>query len=149
MAVEQKDKPKTISIKEFKMWLQGVEEMQAEGWVPDARQWERIRAKIDQIEDAVVPAYTGYRAAPVEASELPPGTNLVFQPLNTAPPGPGGGAAIPLPSALNTAGPTPRAPRVATTPAGLPVTMASGTPTPVKTPDVDTSNGKPYNSQFT
>lgn len=44
---------KGITIKEFKMWLEGVEEMQPEGWTPDARQWKRIREKLETIEEAV------------------------------------------------------------------------------------------------
>ena len=43
---EEKD-PSLITVKEFKMWLQGVEEMQPDGWSPDQRQWAKIRAKID------------------------------------------------------------------------------------------------------
>jgi hypothetical protein len=44
-----------ITIKEFRMWLEGVEEMQDEGWVPDPKQWARIRSKINSIEDAPLP----------------------------------------------------------------------------------------------
>jgi hypothetical protein len=42
---------KKITVKEFTMWLQGVEEMQDEGWIPTATQWKRIRDKIDLIDD--------------------------------------------------------------------------------------------------
>lgn len=38
-----------LTITEFKYWLEGVEEMQSEGWTPDQRQWKRIREKIDAI----------------------------------------------------------------------------------------------------
>ena len=48
----------SITIKEFRMWLEGVEEMQEEGWVPDAKQWARIRTKINSIEDAPLPKRT-------------------------------------------------------------------------------------------
>lgn len=40
-----------ITVKEFKMWLQGVEEMQDEAWTPDTRQWNKIREKINQIDE--------------------------------------------------------------------------------------------------
>ena len=43
----------TITIKEFRMWLQGVEEMQDAAWVPSPTQWQRIREKIDTIRDEV------------------------------------------------------------------------------------------------
>ena len=41
----------TITIKEFRMWLEGVEEMQDDSWVPDSKQWARIRSKINSVED--------------------------------------------------------------------------------------------------
>lgn len=144
---------KTISVKEFRMWIQGVEEMQDDGWVPDARQWKLIRAKIDQIDEEqdqrFVPTIrSGPRTpGPDELASIP-GANLVFQPMNTAPPSaPGIGAPVPQPSGLYVPVAPPQPPRMATTANGLPVSMASGNPkVPVKTPD-DTS-GKPYNSQF-
>lgn len=40
---------KKISINEFKMWLEGVEEMQEEGWVPNPTQWKRIREKLNSV----------------------------------------------------------------------------------------------------
>lgn len=40
-----------ITIREFKMWLAGVEEMQPANWVPDDRQWAIIRNKLDTIQD--------------------------------------------------------------------------------------------------
>lgn len=113
MAVE---KAKSITIKEFKMWLQGVEEMQDTGWTPNATQWQRIRDKISQIaEEQVVVGSTGpvlYRGAD---SMIPrPGPSV--QPAH--------------PSALE----MPEQPRSA---AGVPVATGSGTA--VKTPDIDTS----------
>ena len=42
---DEKD-PSLITVKEFKMWLQGVEEMQMDDWSPDQRLWAKIRAKI-------------------------------------------------------------------------------------------------------
>jgi len=39
------------TLKEFQAWLQGVEELQPEGWSPDADQWKLIRAKIDGIKE--------------------------------------------------------------------------------------------------
>lgn len=42
---------KTISVREFRMWLQGVEEMQDDGWTPSPQQWKRIREKVDNIAD--------------------------------------------------------------------------------------------------
>lgn len=123
MAVE---KAKSITIKEFKMWLQGVEEMQEEGWTPSTSQWKRIRDKIDQVsEDQVVVGSTGpvlYRGA----------DNMI--------PRPGPSVVVPAhPSALEVA-PQPRGPV-----GGAPVATEPGTA--VKTPNIDTSRAK-YQTPF-
>ena len=41
----------TLSLRDFRSWLSGVEEMQDDGWSPSAEQWRRIRVKIDMIKD--------------------------------------------------------------------------------------------------
>ncbi len=46
MAKRRKQKQ---TLKEFQAWLQGVEELQPEGWSPDNTQWKLIRDKIDGI----------------------------------------------------------------------------------------------------
>lgn len=48
-----------LTITEFKYWLEGVEEMQPEGWTPDQRQWKRIREKIESIveQDRLMSGY--------------------------------------------------------------------------------------------
>lgn len=56
-APEPEEQPTTtITIEMFRMWLQGVEEMQKSGWHPTAAQWKTIREKIEQIADAPTPA---------------------------------------------------------------------------------------------
>lgn len=140
---------KKLSVKEFKMWLQGVEEMQEENWTPDARQWSRIREKIDQIADA--PAanenYVAYRAVPAGGNAAFPPT--VFPPLDGTPPvSPGAGAPVPQPSALNSTPTLPQPPRTAVTPSGMPVALSNNPSKPAKMPDIDTSNGKPYTTPF-
>jgi len=42
-------KTKIITLAEFRAWLEGVEELQPKGWVPDATQWKLIRNKIKCI----------------------------------------------------------------------------------------------------
>ncbi len=169
MANEKEKEPnqkKSISLIEFKMWLEGVEEMQENGWTPDARQWLRIRSKIDAIENEPVrpPArLAGHPGHTVNPGGFPPGFAETFAPLNGAPPS---SAGIPMPSALNNAAPVPTGSpeHVVTTPSGMPVTIQGGQPvapvapvaplTPVapgppsKTPDIDTSHGKAYQSNF-
>lgn len=55
MSAPRKTKRKTqeasISISEFKQWLSGVEDMQEPGWVPDAAQWSKIRAKVELLAE--------------------------------------------------------------------------------------------------
>ena len=57
-----------ITVKEFRMWLQGVEEMQDSAWVPNPTQWARIREKINTIEETEpTPVHA---AAPVQYHRL-------------------------------------------------------------------------------
>ena len=127
---DEKD-PSLITVKEFKMWLQGVEEMQPDGWSPDQRQWAKIRAKIDIITEAEsiepVPAkYATPYIAPRFGPDVAP-SNAGTQPV-TAPV---------MPRAL------------LVQPAQLAGPFANGDgQTPVKTPNIDTGVGKPYESSF-
>lgn len=41
----------SVSLRDFRSWLAGVEEMQDTDWHPTAEQWRRIRAKIDLIKE--------------------------------------------------------------------------------------------------
>ncbi len=120
---------KIITVKEFKMWLEGVEEMQEENWTPDARQWTRIREKINNI--AEVDGGPTYSLPP-----RPQAVREVEQPVYNQP----ALRAIP-------AGPSMMPPRmVAPSQLRGPIATGSGQ-TPVKTPDVDTQS-KPYESSF-
>lgn len=134
-------KQKSISINDFKMWLEGVEEMQPEDWVPNEHQWKLIRAKLALVD--------GAPKAP-QVATMPPNMAMVFPPLDTSPPAPpGAGSAVPVPSNLNVVTAPRPASRPATTPAGLPVMLATGqTDAPVKTPNIDTSGGKGYGTPF-
>ncbi len=40
-----------ISLREFKAWMDGVEDVQEDDWVPSKAQWDKIREKISLIED--------------------------------------------------------------------------------------------------
>lgn len=48
MATKRKKKQ---TLKEFKAWLQGVEELQPASWSPNKEQWELIRDKINSIAE--------------------------------------------------------------------------------------------------
>lgn len=54
----RKGQEANITVAEFKQWLSGVEDMQEDGWVPDAGQWAKIRAKVDLISDEDEPIAT-------------------------------------------------------------------------------------------
>lgn len=113
-----------ISVKEFKMWLQGVEEMQTEDWIPDARQWVKIREKIDQIADMQT-----------TQTAIPDNQTRVARPLynNDSP--------VEIPPQFTI--PIPQMP-----PTGLSgVPLATSESMKVTTPNIDTSNGQ-YKSQF-
>lgn len=118
---------KQITVREFRMWLQGVEEMQDEGWVPSNAQWAKIRQKIDSISDT-------------QAQEPPPirmaSPGFLPAPAPVATPT---GPVIPAgPSSLGGGRP----------PAASPLTsglLAQQGKT--KTPDIDTSSGT-YESGF-
>lgn len=80
------------------MWLEGVEEMQPEGWSPDKRQWDRIREKINQLEaPAAAPQYSQPQFSPQqyqyrEEPQLDPNRQVQFAggglPRAAAPPAP-------------------------------------------------------------
>lgn len=50
MAVAKNRKTK-ISLKEFRAWLDGVEDVQPDDWAPNKEQWTKIRQQIDRIDD--------------------------------------------------------------------------------------------------
>ena len=123
MAKEQKP----VSVSQLKTFIEAVEfAADAEDWVPSKRQWERIRDMIERLEE-VAPAAPSLvpQAAPV-MMQLP-----VPQMASTFVPGPGG---LQMPSAPNIS--------------QLPGPFGSGGPAPVRTPDVDTSGGRTYQSTF-
>lgn len=122
---------KTLTIKEFKMWLEGVEEMQPDGWVPSETQWKRIREKINMIDESQPAVIESYR--PPVGQSIPRGPDVQAPAFSGMPPGfPPEFSTLPRPS-----GPPPTGP------------FATDGGTPVKTPNVDTSNGKGYTSTFT
>lgn len=121
---------KNISVKEFKMWLEGVEEMQEEGWTPNSTQWVRIRDKIRIIEETTggfVQPQFGPRQQPVGQPPAPAPMPVMQAPHQFAPAGM---------TSLTPPEPAGRSPLT-----GGPTTI------PIKTPDIDTSNGG-YRSSF-
>ena len=58
-------------MEQFKAWLEGVEEMQEEGWHPTASQWQTIRAKFDLIAEPKPPAPAPVAAGPMPVAPAP------------------------------------------------------------------------------
>ncbi len=109
------------TLKEFKAWLQGVEELQPEGWGPNAEQWTLIRNKIDGItEEKKVVEKVVSTAQPTAARNYQQNQNTHM--LAPAPP----------------VGGIPPAP-VDMTPAARQMLNPAGEA--AKTPNIDTSDG--------
>jgi hypothetical protein len=123
---------KKITVKEFKMWLEGVEEMQTEDWIPDARQWARIREKIACISEGETPVQQPSPAHAGMGGSVQSGQVFQTPQLPARPAGPSMMPAAPRPTNLQLQGPfaNPESPQM-----------------PVRTPNIDTQ-GKPYESSF-
>lgn len=125
---KKEDKVTLITLDQFRAWLEGVEEMQEDGWTPDVRQWTKIREKIDMIRSQPAPA----QPAPFVPH---PAANVPVQ------------QTVPPPSAFDqvTTQPAPRAP-IQLNP-DAPIANDPTGKVPVKAPDIDTSDGN-YKSSF-
>lgn len=121
-----------MSLRDFKQWLAGVEEMQGAEWVPSMEQWKKIREKIDSITEVEVKHTIPQVSYPAPAPPMP------YTPAPQYPQSSG----LDIPQ-----GPIhrPMMPAVQ-----LPTTMVMSTDGTGKavTPNIDTSNGQ-YNSAFT
>jgi hypothetical protein len=118
-------KPKTQTLGEFRSWLEGVEEMQAENWAPDLTQWRRIREKIDNI----VEAPRSFKSGAAGASDTDEQPARVIRPSG---PSAFSGATMPQPIA-------------ATPPPFMNTSDVAGAR--ISTPNVDTSK-QPYSSSL-
>ena len=47
----------SLSIKEFKAWMKGVEDMHGENWSPNKAQWKKIREKLELLDEEIIPQY--------------------------------------------------------------------------------------------
>lgn len=126
MATKPRKRRQKQTLKEFRAWLQGVEELQADNWAPNREQWQLIRAKIDgiveekQIVEKIVQPATPVQPA-MPAAVPPQGMTSMI-----TPPPPTGG----FPPA-----------DVEMTPAARAMLDPSINGGKVKTPDMDTSDG--------
>ena len=132
-AKRQKRKNKEeITLRDFRQWLSGVEDMQGTDWIPDSKQWNIIRDKINTItddvagneQDVVIPSGPVPRPPFIPPNGAPNSFDLTpqLQPSGVPP--------APLSQKANS-------------------TMASSDQPgiPTTTPDIDTTSGT-YNSGF-
>ena len=115
---------KTMTIMEFRYWLEGVEEMQPEGWSPDKRQWDRIREKIDSIVSNTASQAVAQTLQHFPSNNRPEPVyheQMNDKPIQYAPSGVGRVAAPP--------------------PSGVLFGNADNPTFPIKTPTIDTSKG--------
>lgn len=61
----------SMTVPEFRQWLSGVEDMQPDGWVPNAEQWKKIRAKIASLSEDSIVEETVYQQPPAFISATP------------------------------------------------------------------------------
>lgn len=73
-----KVKKTKISLAEFKAWLEGVEDLQEDDWSPSKVQWEKIRQKIESIDEGVV--------NPLSQPSQPSQQSVNYQPVTYQPP---------------------------------------------------------------
>lgn len=127
------DKKTTTTIRDLQTFIDAVEfASDQEEWVPSARQWKRIRDMINSLEETKpAPAPAVAPVQPVSAAPLQYATPQFAMPPQL----PQGPAQMP-----QMAHPGPR-------PALSPL-LAAHEQMPVRTPDIDTGNGKPYTSSF-
>ena len=130
-ATQKKAEPTTISLRDFRQWLCGVEDMQESDWVPDLKQWSIIRQKLDSI----------YVESPSTEASLQPSHSHRTH------------TALPVSSLDVDLKPNPRGDYPISTP--VPISRSPNNPmmsslddgTPTKTLDIDTTGGT-YDSAF-
>jgi hypothetical protein len=118
----------SITIREFRMWLAGVEEMQPSNWVPDERQWVIIRNKLETVLDTPIVAHVAPHV--VHAPVVPP--EPIYREV---------GPVVHSTPGLSMVTPVAPAHNAAL------FANADNPTSPVRTPNVDTSTGG-YNSAF-
>lgn len=118
---------KSVSAKELKTFIEAVEfAADSDNWIPSERQWKRIRSMIDRLEEHQPPSLSNPTEAPMTYAQPMP---KAPEPVMLAP-----GGLMQMPT-----GPVQRGP--------LNGPFAIEASHPVRTPDVDTSNGQ-YTSSF-
>lgn len=124
---------KPITISELRTFIEAVEfaSEQEQGWVPNARQWARIREMIFNLEaEPAMPVRT-YEYAQQMVPPMPP---VMYE-------------REPMPATLPSVAAFPAGPAALPAIAPRHPPVASPSFTTPRTPDIDTSNGQ-YTSSF-
>jgi len=126
MATKKRKQKQTL--REFRAWLEGVEELQPENWSPNREQWARIRERIDGIkEEAQRPIEPTRSAQPAQPTNTTPQKPVIYQqPSSILPPPPAPGGLPPG--------------EIEMTPAAKQM-LNPGPGGKAKTPDMDSSDG--------
>ena len=75
---------KSLTVREFQSWIEGVEDMQGSGWCPTAEQWKKIRAKITLLTETQSTIPPVQQHGVVQHSSIPRSAFDQFdQPLTT------------------------------------------------------------------
>jgi hypothetical protein len=137
MAKTRKRKQKQ-TLREFKAWLQGVEELQAENWCPNREQWVLIREKIDNIIEEKKTVEKTTQPAPQQPMQpmqpMQHPQQPVQQPIQEQ------GSTLPFPPPPPVSGGVPPA-DIEMTPAAKKMLDPKANGGKTKTPDIDTSDG--------
>lgn len=137
--------PKKTTVAELKTFIDAVEfASDKDNWVPSERQWNRIRDMINNLDDAP-PAPPQVSHPPHHVMQLPQAPHpMAHIPMGMDTPGVPAG-----PSSLGGGMPAQLPPQQMMNPRAPLATGMNGTAAmPVRTPDIDTSNGQGYTSSF-
>lgn len=134
---------KTITVRDLKTFIDAVEfASDQDEWIPSAKQWRRIREMIDSLQESQPAVQQPQFYPPQSAMPAPTAAPVMAAPQQPAmPTGPSAFATTGY--AAVTGMPTGAVPAMPNNP--LFGTTGTGQ---VRTPDIDTSHGKPYQSSF-
>ncbi len=159
------DKNEPISVKAFKSMIEGMDMVSGDDWTPTGEQWQRIRAKIEQLEESFAPIARPAATAPTRIPQDVPGSRLIPNPVvgdeapvvNPDNPWENGTGSMPdvqgavpagevsMGETMSALTPNPDA-KVRQVPHQTELPPGTDNPETVKTPDIDSTAG--YDSPF-
>lgn len=144
----KKQNKKQYTLSEFKAWLEGIEELQPDGWSPDATQWATIRDRllniVEEVVEVQVPVPTAQQS-PVQFNNTTHDRPVVPQQPFQQPPPTFQQSSLSSINAEPEMTPAARAVLSGKMPTGgsaVPPALALGPNGRLKTPNIDTSDGQ-------